>query len=109
MIRADGGGFYLHGQVAQGYTNLGQVIGSGMGSGGNLQTVNVSWMRGFKKLGLSFDPYEHNADFYNYYLADLYGNSRRWVDFALGAQGQWDYKNLLFSAKLQGIKSLNYQ
>lgn len=108
-IRPDGGGFYLHGQVAQGYTNEGQVLGSGMGSGGNLQTLSVNWVRGLKKLGLAFDRYEHNADFYNYYLADFNGNSRRWVDFALGAQGEWDYKNLLFSAKLQGIKSLNYQ
>ena len=103
------GGFYQHYQVRQGYTNLGQVLGSGTGSGGNLQTFNVSWVKGLKTLGLGFERYEHNADLYNNEIGDLNGQSRRWVDFALAAKGTWNYKNFLFSAKLQGIKSLNYQ
>jgi len=106
-------GFYQHYQVRQGYTNLGQVLGAGTGSGGNLQSVDVSWVKGLKKFGLAFERYEHDADFYNgdfntIGIGDLNGNSRRWVDFALAAQGEWNYKNLLFSAKFQGIKSLNY-
>jgi hypothetical protein len=103
------GGFYQHYQVRQGYTNLGQVLGAGTGSGGNLQFLNVSWVKGLKKLGLNVERYEHNADFYDNEIFDLNGQSRRWVDYAIGAQGVWDYKNFIFSAKLQGIKSLNYQ
>jgi hypothetical protein len=103
------GGFYQHFQVRQGYTNLGQVLGAGTGSGGNLQSTNISWVKGLKKLGLGFERYEHNADFYNDEIGDLNGQSRRWVDFALAAHGAWNYKNLIFSAKVQGIKSLNYQ
>lgn len=103
------GGFYQHFQVTQGYTNLGQVLGAGTGSGGDLQSIDVSWVKGLKKLGLAFERYEHNADFYNDGISDLNGHSRRWVDFALAAQGEWNYKNFIFSAKLQGIKSLNYQ
>lgn len=103
------GGFYQHYQVRQGYTNLGQVIGAGTGSGGNLQSADISWVKGMKKIGLSFERYEHNADFYEEFIGDLNGQSRRWVDFALGAQGEWNYKNLLFNAKLQGVKSLNYE
>lgn len=103
------GGFYQHGQVRQGYIHLGQVLGAGIGTGGNLQSFDVNWVKDLKKIGIGFERYEHNADFYNDAIKDLNGNSRRWVDFALAAQGDWDYKNLLFSAKLQGIKSVNYQ
>ena len=103
------GGFYQHSKVNQGYTNLGQVLGAGIGTGGNLQSFDVNWVKGLKKIGVAFERYEHNADFYNESIGDLNGNSRRWVDFALAAQGEWKYKNLLFNMKLQGIKSLNYQ
>lgn len=103
------GGFYQHSRVTQGYTNLGQVLGAGTGSGGNLQSIDISWVQKLKSIGLSFERYEHNADFYEAFIGDYNNQSRRWVDFALAAQGQWNYKNLLFSAKLQGIRSLNYQ
>ncbi len=103
------GGFYQHGEVKQGYTNLGEVLGAGIGSGGNLQSIEMSWVKGLKKIGLGFERYEHNADFYDSFIGELNKNNRRWVDFALAAQGEWKYKNLLFNMKLQGIKSLNYQ
>ncbi|SEA99560.1 capsule assembly Wzi family protein [Pedobacter hartonius] len=103
------GGFYQHYQIRQGYTNLGQVIGAGTGSGGNLQSLDISWVKGLKKFGLAFERYEHNADFYDFYLSDLNGQSRRWVDFALAAEGAWNYKNFVVNVKVQGIKSLNYQ
>ncbi|KQN34077.1 hypothetical protein ASE92_15735 [Pedobacter sp. Leaf41] len=104
------GGFYYHGEVRQGYTNNGEVLGAGSGTGGNLQSFELSWVKGFKKLGLSFDRLEHNRDFYdNAGFAAAKGGSRSWVDFAFAAVGEWNYKNLLFNAKLQGIKSLNYQ
>lgn len=103
------GGFYQHYAIRQGYTHLGQIIGAGTGSGGDIQSIDVNWIKGVKSLGLSFERYEHNTDFYRDVIKDLNGNSRRWVDFAFGAQGTWDYKNLVFNAKLQGIKSLNYQ
>ena len=103
------GGFYQHGGVRQGYTHLGQVLGAGVGSGGNLQSIEVNWVQGLKSLGLSFERFEHNADLYNAGINDISLNSRRWVDFALAAQATWNYKNLVLSAKLQGIKSLNYQ
>ena len=103
------GGWYYHGGVKDGYTNEGQLLGAGVGTGGNLQSLDISWVKGLKKLGLSVERYEHDMDFYNQYIRDLKGQSRRWVDFALAAQGEWNYGNLLFNAKLQGIRSMNYQ
>lgn len=103
------GGWYIHSGVRDGQTNEGQILGAGTGSGGNLQTVNVSWVSGLKKLGVIFQRYEHDTDYAQGAFPDINGNSRNWVDFALGVQGDWGYKNLLFNAKLQGVKSLNYE
>jgi hypothetical protein len=103
------GGFYQHGEVRQGYTNGGQILGAGTGSGGNLQSLEINWVKRLKKIGVNFQRFEHNADFYDQYILDYNGQSRRWVDFAIAANGSWNYKNLIFNAKLQGIKSLNYQ
>ncbi|MDB5288258.1 MAG: hypothetical protein JWR05_3207 [Mucilaginibacter sp.] len=105
----DASGWYIHSGVTQGHTNQGQILGAGTGSGGNLQSVDVSWISGLKKLGIGFERYEHNVDFYRTTFPDINGNSRKWVDFAFSLNGEWNYKNLIFNAKLQEIKSLNYQ
>ncbi|RNL56917.1 capsule assembly Wzi family protein [Pedobacter jejuensis] len=110
LLLRGAGSFYYHGEARQGYTNNGEVLGAGSGTGGNVQSIDLSWIKGMKKLGLSFERYEHNRDFYDSAgFGSAKGGSRSWVDFAFGAQGEWNYKNLLFNAKLQGIKSLNYQ
>jgi hypothetical protein len=101
--------WYIHSGVLQGHTNEGQVLGAGTGPGGNLQSIDVDWVSGLKKLGVTFDRYEHGADFADAFFPDINGNSRNWVDFAFGLQGEWNYKNLIFNAKLQQIKSFNYE
>lgn len=108
LIR-EGGIWYVNAQVTAGHTNQGQILGAGTGSGGNLQSMDISWISGLKKLGVGLERYEHNVDLYHYFFADINGNSRKWVDFAFALQGEWNYKNLLFNAKLQEIKSLNYE
>jgi hypothetical protein len=103
------GAWYTHYQVLAGHTNKGKILGAGIGLGGNSQSIDVSWVYGLKTLGISFERCEHNVAYQQVYLPDMNGNSRKWVDFALGLQGEWNYKNLLFNAKIQHIKSLNYQ
>ncbi len=103
------GGWYTHYQVTDGHTNQGQILGAGTGSGGNLQSMDVSWVSGLKKLGIGFERHEHNIDFYRTAFPNINGNSRNWVDFAFALNGEWNYKNLIFNAKLQEVKSLNYE
>jgi hypothetical protein len=105
----ESGGWYTHGIVRDGHTNKGQVLGAASGSGGNHQSAEVSWLSGLNELGFVVERYEHDVDFYQKYLPDFNGNSRNWVDIAMGFKGRLTYKNLIFNAKLQGIKSLNYQ
>lgn len=105
----EAGGFYQHGAIRQGYTHFGQTIGAGPGSGGNLQSLQLNWVSNFKRIGFRVDRYERNMDFYNTYIRDYNGLSRKWVDYALALQGQYDFNHFIVSAKLQGIQSLNYQ
>jgi hypothetical protein len=101
--------WYVNKNIRQGYTNQGEMLGAGIGPGGNLQSLNVSWIKGLKKLGIQIERYTHNDDFYYYAYYDSFDFRRHWVDLSFAANGEWNYKNLIFNAKLQGIQSLNYQ
>ncbi len=102
-ILREAGEWYMHGQVIHGYTNRGEVLGAGIGPGGNLLSANVSWIKGLKQIGLQLERYEHNGDLAN---ASGYGP---WIDFSAAAVGNWTYNRFIFNAKLQGIQSVNYQ
>lgn len=99
----DAGEWYVHSPIVHGYTHKGTVLGSGIGPGGNFQSLNVSWIKELKQLGIVLERYEHNGD-----LASMYGYSQ-WVDFSAAAITEWTYKKLLLRSKLQGIQSINYQ
>jgi len=101
--------WYVSQNIRQGYTNQGQELGAGIGPGGNLQSVDVSWVKGLKKIGLQFERYVHNNDAYYYIFEDSQNYYEHWVDLSIAATGEWNYKNLIFQAKIQEIKSLNYQ
>jgi len=98
--------WYGHYQVRDGYTNRGQVLGAGIGPGSNIQSLNVSWIKGFKQLGLQFERLSHNEDFATASTMDY---RRYWVDFGAAAHGQWDYQHWLFFGKLQYMHAFNYQ
>ena len=101
--------WYTSKSIRQGYTNRGEVLGAGIGPGGNLQSIEFSWVKGLKRIGLQLERLIHNNDFYYYAYVDSEDFRRHWTDLSVAASGEWDYKNFIFNAKLQGIKSLNYQ
>ncbi|WP_423147450.1 capsule assembly Wzi family protein [Rubrolithibacter danxiaensis] len=107
-IVRNAGAWYLHGQVLHGYTHKGEVLGAGIGPGSNLQSFEVSWVKNLKKIGLQFERYTHNNDYYNanYSGSALEGN---WADFAISGKLEWNYRNLILNADLTYIKSLDYQ
>ena len=98
---------YVHyAGIPQGYTNRGQMLGAGIGPGSNLQSLSISWVSGLKTIGIEVERYVQNNDFFNATIKDPRAN---WVDLGTSAFGDWNYKNLLFSAKIEFIHSLNYQ
>lgn len=101
--------WYVSQGIRQGYTNRGQMLGAGIGPGANLQSLEISWVKGLKKLGLQFERYLHNDDFYYYAFSDSQNYSEHWVDLSAAAIWEWNYKNFIFNAKIMGVQSLNYQ
>jgi len=101
--------WYTSKNIRHGYTNRGELLGAGIGPGGNMQSMELSWVKGLKRLGLQFERFVHNNDFYYYAYVDSKDYRRHWTDLSVAASGEWNYKNFIFNAKLQGIKSLNYQ
>lgn len=105
----DARAWYLNKYVRHGYTNRGEALGAGIGPGGNLQSLDISWHKGLKRIGLQLERFVHNNDFYYYAYVDSQDWRRHWVDLSAAAIGEWNYKNLLLNARLQYISSLNYQ
>jgi hypothetical protein len=103
------GGWYTSSVIRQGYTHMGQVLGAGIGPGSNLQSLDVSWFKGLKRIGLQLERYLHNDDFYY----QMYNNPddfrKHYVDMSAAVSADWDYKNLVFSVKGAMIRSLNYE
>ena len=107
IVRA-GGSWYLNEHVRHGYTQLGEVIGAGVGPGANLQSFEISWLKGLKHIGLQLERYTHNNDLYFYTFENTKDFRTYWVDLSAAVDGTWNYKNFLFNAKLSTIRSLNY-
>ena len=105
--------WYIHYQVTDGYTNKGQVLGAGIGSGSNLQSLNVSWVKGIKRIGVQFERQVNNNDLlYSFAYASSDKNqfiNRHWVDLSMGGNFSWSFKKLVVNGQLTYIRSLNYQ
>uniref|UniRef100_UPI00404738E3 capsule assembly Wzi family protein n=2 Tax=Roseivirga sp. TaxID=1964215 RepID=UPI00404738E3 len=99
--------WYIHGQVRDGYTNNGEVLGSALGPGGNAQYLEVSWVKGLKRIGGAIERYVHNNDFATSAFSGDF--SRYWVDYNLHGFVEWQFDKILLRGSLFYTKSLNYQ
>lgn len=102
------GTFYTHSQILQGYTHRGEVLGAGTGPGGNIQTLDFSWLKGFKRFGIQFERYVHNNDYYQGISSGSANTNGQWVDMSAGLLYNWDFNNLLIGGKILGVQSYNY-
>ena len=99
--------FYSHDAgIWHGYSHNGQLIGASIGPGSNLQTVKITLGKGLKSVGIQLERYVHNNDLFYIVIKDIRAH---WVDINIAALGEWNYQSLLFSAKLELIRSLNYE
>lgn len=98
--------WYEHPIISQGYTHLGQSLGAGIGPGSNLQTLDISWTQRFKKIGLRFERYLHNNDYFFREIKDIRAN---WVDLSVTTYVHWDFHRFLIDFQLKFVKSYNYQ
>jgi hypothetical protein len=100
--------WYAHRLVTGGYTQMGQVLGAGIGPGSNLQSLDVSWVKGLKKIGLQMERLVHNNDF-AYGAPSVRGIRKNWVDLSFTGKFDWTFDHIVLSSQLAYIRSLNYQ
>jgi hypothetical protein len=99
--------WHTHGYL-RGFTNYGQPMGVGIGTGSNVQTLEVSVVEDWNKWGILFERLENNQDFY--YRAFGQQNERKpWIDWSAAILWNTSYKNLFFSARFQGTFARSYQ
>lgn len=97
MVRS-AGNWYVHSGVDQGYTHQNQIIGAGAGFGANVQTASATWINGEIRNGFLIQRVERDPE----------GRPNKWTDLSIGWMPQWKYKNMLLGAKVQMIRSNNY-
>jgi len=107
LLRAgSGANWYQNTDVRDGYTNNGQFLGAGIGTGSNMQSININWVKGLKSLGIQLKRLVHNNNFYDSSIKDY---RKHWVDIAGTVFGEWNYKKILFNAQIETVGSINYQ
>ena len=100
--------WYTNTHVRHGYTHRGEVLGAGIGPGSNVQFLEVSWIKGMKKLGLQLERLVNNNDFYYYAYTQSKDFRRHWIDLSGGVNVNYQFGQFLFSGKFQYIRTLNY-
>ena len=100
------GSWYQHGTVHHGYTQMSQVIGAGIGSGGNSQTLDFSVWKKNCVWGIQWERYAHNMDYYYDSYTDY---NHKWVDLNLNTYAYKRYGNIGIQAKLNSALMRGYQ
>ena len=100
--------WYTHSQVRHGYTHRGQIIGSGLGPD-NLQSIDVAWVNGLKRIGFMLERRTHNNGLYYEAFKGTSEPRRHWVDLGIGAKFDWDFKRFIFNSQMIYTHSYNYQ
>jgi len=107
--------WYTSNTIKQGYTHQAEVLGAWIGPGSNSQTLQIGWIKGYKRIMLTGERVIHNNDFYYYnYLTpslqtQLQNNSQFWADLNATAQIQWNFGKLLLSGAWSYTSLLNYR
>lgn len=100
--------WYIHSRVRDGYTNNGEILGSGLGPGGNAQYMEVSRVKGLHRIGGAIERFVHNNDFNNSAFENDF--TRYWVDYNIHGFVEWRIdSDIMLSGALFYTKSLNYQ
>ena len=102
-----GSSWHTHSQL-RGFTNYGQPMGVGIGTGSNVQTLEIAVVEDWNKVGLLLERLENNQDFY-YRAFGQQQERKPWVDWSAAVLWNTSYKELFLSARLQGTYARNYQ
>jgi hypothetical protein len=105
---ARGGSSWAAHGIRQGFTHQGQMLGPGVGPSSNVQTLETSWVKGVKKLGIRWERLNRHQDVYIKVFNDPSENGH-WVDYSARFLADWKFDNLLVSSNINLVHSLNPQ
>jgi hypothetical protein len=74
---------YVHGELRQGYTHRGQLLGAWIGPGSNSQIIGVERIRGDRVSGIALERVRFDADAYYTIWARFYGEAGHDASIAL--------------------------
>ena len=99
--------WHTHYQV-RGFTNYGEAMGVGIGTGSNAQILEISKVNHLNKYGVLLQRMENHQDFFNGAFANN-PEKKPWIDFSLGLLWDQQWDRLIVSGKAQFIHARNYQ
>lgn len=100
--------WYTHDHVRHGYTNRGQILGYGHGSGSNSSFVEVSWVQNLDRLGIQFERIVNNNDSFYLHFEHIDGWDRYWVDLVPSLVFDRKIGDFLIASRFQYVNTLNY-
>lgn len=101
--------WYVHSTIRQGYTHKGNLLGAGIGSGGQLQSLSVGWFRNLKGINLQLERQVHNNDLYYHLFTTSLDPRRHWVDLSAAASAHWNFGKVILNGNFTYVSVLNYQ
>jgi hypothetical protein len=107
-LQRNGGNWYEHFQIFEGYTNKNQILGAGSGPGNNLQTFAISLNKGWGKYGISFQHIAQNPMRFSADVLDVRLGKIEWHDYSYGIQIKQKHRNILFNLNMEWVNSKNY-
>jgi len=108
LIR-NAGSWYSHSGVRDGYTNKGEVIGSGIGPGSNSHYFSVNKINDKSETGIAIEIVDQDNDFYHVAFSSAKDFRRYWKDINIHLNFNKKFNHFWLSTNLVYIRSLNYQ
>ncbi len=102
-------GWYINESIRQGYTNNGQLLGAGIGPGGNMQNFFITLHNNQHQFGIKLERWEHNQDFYHFNFGPVGDYRSWWIDYSLGLNSTLELDNFRVFGEFNTIYSFNYQ
>jgi len=100
--------WYIHDHVRHGYTHNGQVLGVGNGPASNQIFAEFAWVHKMNRIGFQVERIVYNLDFYYFRFEQSKDIRNKYVDIVPSLVGDWRFGNILLSARMQYVNTLNY-
>lgn len=116
--RNPGYSFYMHG-LGGGWTNQGQIMGAGIGPGSDMQSIGVTFNKGFTQTQFKFERVAYFRDMLLYSMPAWaftknpnpmkVDDSKNWVDFGFMFLRQYTWNRWLVRYQVHVMKTYNWQ